>query len=300
MLRQLVLALLPAAMMASAAAQWPAAPAPPFTARALTEGNRFTKNAEGPEFTRSGRLFVVNCERDGTVCEVFPDGRVEVFVTLPAGSTANAIRETSTGALMLADFSGHNVLRLDPATRAVTVHAHDDRFNQPNDLAIRKDDVLFASDPKWADGTGQLWRIDPDGQATRLLEGLGTTNGLALSPDERLLYVAESVQRRIWVYDVDARGNVSGKRRFADFPDFGLDGIKCDAGGRLFVTRHGKGTIAILRRDGSAEREVAVGGREVSNLVFGGRDGRIVFVTLQDRRSMEWFGSDTPGARWTR
>ena len=277
---------------------WPPPPQPPFVARDLTTAGRFTKNAEGPEFTRAGRLFVVNCERDGTVCEVFPDGRVEVFVSLPEGSTANAIRETSTGTLLLADFSGHNVLRLDPATRRVTVHAHDDRFNQPNDLAIRSDDVLFASDPNWSDGTGQLWRVDADGTVTRLAAAMGTTNGLTLSPDERVLYVAESVQRRIWAFDVDVRGNISGKRLVAAFEDHGLDGIKCDASGRLFVTRYGKGTVAILLPNGTLAREVSVGGRDVSNLVFGGPEGRTVFVTLQDRGGMELFGSDIPGARW--
>jgi gluconolactonase len=283
--------------MLAGAAGWPSAPEPPFVARDLTAAGRFTTNAEGPEFTRDGRLFAVNCERDGTVCEVFPDGRVEVFVSLPEGSTANAIREASTGVLLLADFSAHNVLRLDPATRRVSVHAHDERFNQPNDLAIRRDDVLFASDPDWSDGTGQLWRIDPDGTVVRLVEALGTTNGLALSPDERILYVAESVQRRIWAFDVNARGDLSGQRPFAAFEDHGLDGIKCDASGRLFVTRYGKGTVAVLRPDGTLEREVALVGRNVSNLVFGGPDRRTVFVTLQDRGGMEFFGSDVAGAR---
>lgn len=281
-----------------AAGPWPPAPQPPFVARPLTAPHTFTENAEGPEFTRGGRLFAVNCERDGTVCEVHPDGRVEVFVALPAGSTANAIRETSSGDLMLADYTGHNILRLDPATRRVSVFAHDDRLHQPNDLAIRRDDALFASDPNWKDGTGQLWRADPDGRLTRLAERLGTTNGLTLSPDERVLYVAESVQRKIWAFDVDARGDLSARRPFAEFEDHGLDGIKCDAAGRLYVARHGKGTVAVLDPAGRLVREVPVGGEKVSNLVFGGPEGRTVFLTLQDRRAMEQFGADQPGVRW--
>jgi gluconolactonase len=173
------------------------------------------------------------------------------------------------------------VLRLNVGRRRVTVHAHDARFNQPNDLALRKDGVLFASDPNWANGTGQLWRVDADGHATRLLDSLGTTNGIALSPDERVLYVGESVQRRIWAFDVNKQGAVSNRREFATFPDYGLDGIKCDAAGRLYVTRYGKGTIAILDPGGRPVREVSLGGKSVSNLVFGGPDGRSVFVTLQ-------------------
>ena len=277
---------------------WPPVSGPLFTAYRLTAPASFTKNAEGPEFTRDGRLFVVNCERDGTVCEVHPDGRVEVFVTLPAGSTANAIREDSRGHLLLADFTGHNVLRLDPRTRQVSVWVHDDRFAQPNDLAISRADVVYASDPDWARGTGRLWRIATDGTVTPIGGGLGTANGIALSPDERTLYVAESVQRRILAFALDAAGHAAGTPRvFAEFPDHGLDGIKCDASGRLFVTRYGKGTVAVLDAGGDVEREVAFPGLSVSNVVFGGPDGRRVFVTLQDTKDMHWFATDVPGAR---
>jgi sugar lactone lactonase YvrE len=293
-----------------AAAGWEPVSGPLFTAHRLTAPASFSANAEGPEFTRTGRLFVVNCERDGTVCEVHPDGRVEVFVTLPAGSTANAIREDSRGGLLLADFEGHNVLRLDVGSRRVSVWVHDARFSQPNDLATSRRDVVYASDPDWARGTGRVWRIAADGKAVgggaspaaaprvSLLAGdLGTANGIALSPDERTLYVAESVQRRILAFALDADGQAAGAPRvLATFPDHGLDGIKCDASGRLFVTRHGKGTVAILDRAGRVEREVQMPGRSVSNVVFGGPDGRRVFVTLQDTKDMHWFATDVPGA----
>lgn len=273
-----------------AAADWPPARTPFYASRPLTTPGRFTKNAEGPEFTRDGRLFAVNCEREGTICEVYPDGRVEVFVSLPDGSTANAIRETSSGALMLADYTGHNILRLDVATRRVTTFVHDDRFNQPNDLAISRRDVLYASDPNWGAGTGQLWRIDPDGRVTLLGSDLGTTNGVTLSPDERVLYVNESVQRRILALDLDEAGQPAGRRVLATFPDFGLDGMKCDKAGRLFATRYGKGTIVILDPSGALIREVPIAeGKNVSNLVFGGPDRRSVFLTLQDTGRMAEF-----------
>lgn len=276
-------------------AAWPAAAAPLFVARDLTAPGTFSRNAEGPEFTRDGRLFVVNCERDGTVCEVHPDGRVEVVVTLTGESIANAIRETASGDLVLADYKGHNILRLDVSSRRVSVVAHEPRFNQPNDLALGAGDQLYASDPNWKDATGQLWRIDAGGVTTRLAAGLGTTNGLALSPDGRLLYVAESVQRQIWVFDVEATGTLANRRLFASFPDHGLDGIKCDTAGRLYATRYGKGTIVVLSPAGEPVREIELPGKNVSNLVFGGPDGRTAFVTFQDRRNVGWFFVDVPG-----
>ena len=120
------------------------------------------------------------------------------------------------------------------------------QFNQPNDICINKKDQIFASDPNWKESTGKLWRIDKGGKAVLLTDQMGTTNGIALSPKENILYVNESVQRKIWTFDVDAKGNISNKRLFAEFPDFGFDGMKCDAEGNLYVTRYGKGAIAVL------------------------------------------------------
>jgi sugar lactone lactonase YvrE len=271
--------------------------------RDFTAEHLFTNNIEGPDVDRSGRLFVVNVEKDGTIGLVHADGKVDKFVDLPAGSTANAIKFTRAGMMLLADYTGHNVLQLDPATRKVTVYVHRDDFNQPNDLAITRDDVLFASDPHWATGTGKLWRIDPGptpgtGVAVLLEDKMGTTNGIELSPDERTLYVAESVQRRIWAYDVDPRRQIANKRQLTSFPDYGLDGIKCDRDGALYVTRHGKGTVAVLSPRGELLREVRLKGTKPSNLVFGGPDGRTVFVTLQDRGAIETFRVETPGRTW--
>lgn len=270
-----------------------------FTPLDFTAERLFTRNIEGPDVDRSGRLFVVNFEKDGTIGLVHPDGRAEKFVDLPAGSTANAIKFDRAGTMLLADYTGHNVLRLDPRTREVSVYVHRDDFNQPNDLAITRGDVLFASDPHWKTGTGKLWRIDPGGKAVLLEENMGTTNGIELSPDERTLYVAESVQRRIWAYDVDARGGISNKRELASFPDHGLDGMKCDREGSLYVTRHGKGTIVVLSPKGDVIREIRLKGMQPSNLVFGGEDGRTVFVTLQDRGAIETFRVNVPGRRYT-
>ena len=268
---------------------------PLFQTTDHTAEGLFTNNIEGPAFDSKGNLYVVNYQKDGTIGKVNDDGTVEVFVTLPEGSTANSIKFDSRGAMFLADFSGHNVLKVDPATRQVSVHVHSDAFNQPNDLCINKKDQLFASDPNWKESAGQIWRIDPDGKATLLMENMGTTNGIELSPDEKILYVNESVQRKVWAFDVDAQGNISNKRLFAEFPDFGFDGMKCDAKGNLYITRYGKGAIAVLSPEGKLIREVQLKGKRCSNLVFGGKDKRTVFVTLQDRKGIEKFRNDIPG-----
>ena len=271
-----------------------------FQSTDFTAENLFSKNIEGPAFDRAGNLFVVNYGSDGTIGKVAMDGKCELYVTLPAGSIANAIKFNSHGDMLLADFPKHNVLKVDSQTKAVTVFCHNDSFNQPNDLCINRKDQLFASDPNWKQGTGQLWRIDPDGNSILLEGNMGTINGIELSPDETILYVNETGAggRKVWKYAVDNAGNVSTKTQFATFDDFGFDGMKCDKEGNLYICRYGKGVIAVLSPEGKMIREIPLKGKSCSNLVFGGKEGRSVYVTMQDRKGMETFRNDIPGKNY--
>jgi gluconolactonase len=266
-----------------------------FQVEDFTAENLFSTNIEGPCFDDDGNLYVVNFQKDGTIGKVKPDGTVELFITLPEGSIANSIKFDSKGNMYLADFAAHNVLKVNMKSKKVSVYVHSDKFNQPNDLCINSKDQLFASDPNWKANTGQIWRIDKGGKAVLLDANMGTTNGIELSPDEKILYVNESVQRKIWAFDVDKKGNISNKRLFAEFPDFGFDGMKCDKNGNLYVTRYGKGAIAVMSPKGELIREVQLKGKNCSNLVFGGLNGKLVYVTLQDRKGMEMFRNDVAG-----
>lgn len=266
-----------------------------YVASDHTAENLFTSNIEGPAFDKKGNLYVVNFGKDGTIGLVKPDGTAELFLNLPEGSTANSVKFDSKGFMYLADYTGHNVLKVDMKTKGVSTYVHNDQFNQPNDIIFNKKDQIFASDPNWKGGTGQLWRIDAGGKAVLLTSDMGTTNGIALSPDDKILYVNESVQRKIWAFDVDEQGNISNKRLFAEFPDFGFDGMACDSKGNLYVTRYGKGAIAIVSPQGKVIREVPLKGKRCSNLVFGGKKGKTVYVTLQDRKGMEKFQVENSG-----
>lgn len=260
-----------------------------------TKENLFSRNIEGPAVDKTGRLFVVNYEKDGTIGLVHPEGNVELFVTLPGKSIGNSIQFNAKGNMLVADFTEHNILEVNILTKEVTVYCHDDRFNQPNDICINKKGIVFASDPNWQRQTGQLWKIGTDGKAVLLKDNMGTTNGICLSPDEKTLYVNESIQRRIWAFDVDENGNISGQRSFASFNDFGLDGMKCDSRGNLFVARYGKGAVAIFNSEGRQIQEVEIKGKDVSNITFGGKDLKTCFVTLQDRKCIEKFRTDIAG-----
>ena len=146
--------------------------------------------------------------------------------------------------------------------------------------------------------TGQLWRIDSEGRVTQLATDMGTTNGIEVSPDGRHLYVNESVQRNVWAYDLSPNGAVSNKRLLIRFPDFGMDGMRCDVDGDLYITRHAKGTIAQVSPAGEVVREIALKGKNPTNIAFGGPDGRTCYVTAADRGNVETFRVARPGRSW--
>lgn len=260
-----------------------------------TEENLFSRNIEGPAVDKEGKLFVVNFRKDGTIGLVNDDGTVELFAELPQGSTGNSIQFLSNGIMVIADFTGHNILELNPVTKEISVYVHDERFNQPNDLCVSKKDVIYASDPDWKNSRGQIWKVGNDKNPVLLKTDMGTTNGICLSPDEKILYVNESAQRKVWAFDLNDKGEIEGERLFTSFEDFGLDGMKCDKEGNLYITRYGKGTVAIYSPQGNLIREVHLKGKNVSNLTFGGKKNKTAFVTLQDRKGIEKFQVEIPG-----
>ena len=266
----------------------------------LTMPGEFTPGIEGPACDRNGSIYAVNFKSEGTIGRVTPDGKGEVWVTLPAGSVGNGIVFNRAGVMFVADYTRHNVLRIDVSTRKVEVFAHQPEMNQPNDLAISADGTLWASDPNWAKGTGQLWRIDANGSTHRVATGMGTTNGIEVSPDGKTLYVNESVQRNLWAFSILPDNSLGEKKLLRKFPDFGFDGMRADVAGNLHITRHGKGTVVVVSPKGEILHEIDVLGKKPSNLCFGGKDGRTVYVTEVDGTRLVSYRSELPGLAWSR
>ncbi len=272
----------------------------PSIAIPCTADKLFTTGIEGPACDRRGFVYAVNFQKQGTIGRVRPNGQASVFVDLPAGSIGNGIRFGPDGMMYVADYPKHNVLQIDPRKRTVRVFAHDEKMNQPNDLAIDSNGVLYASDPNWGNGTGQLWRIDRDGTTTLLAKDLGTTNGVEVSPDDKTLYVNESVQKNVWAFPILDDGALGMKRLVRQFPDHGFDGMRCDVDGNLFITRHGKGTVVKMQADGKILAEIDVLGKSPTNLCFGGPDGCTVYVTEVEHQRLVKFRVDRPGLAWQR
>jgi sugar lactone lactonase YvrE len=282
----------------------PLAAVPPqetlFQAEPLTPPRAFTPGIEGPQCDRQGYLYAVNYQKQQTIARVAPDGSTELFLTLPNQSTGNGIVFDRLGRMYIADYVEHNVLRVDMASRSISVYCHEPAMNQPNDLAIRSDGTLYASDPAWKRGDGKLWRIGTDGKAALLGEGLGTTNGIEVSPDEKTLYVNESVQRKVWAFPLRPDGGVGERRLLRAFTDGSFDGMRCDIDGNLYITRTELGKVIKMSPSGEILREIDVLGNGPTNLCFGGTDGRTVYVTEREYGRIVKFRVDRPGLAWLR
>ena len=271
-----------------------------FVPKPLSEKKSFTSGIEGPACDRDGNIYAVNFERQHTIGRTTPDGKSELFLELPEGSTGNGIRFDTDGMMFVADYSGHNVLKVDPKTLQVEVFAHHDKMSQPNDIAIAADGTLYASDPNWSNNSGQLWRIDRDRKVTQLAADLGTTNGIEVSPDGKTLYVNESVQRSVWAYPFLPDGKLGERSLLISFEENSLDGMRCDVEGNLYITRHGAGVVVKLSPVGKILQEIDVLGAMPSNICFGGPDGRTAYVTEVEHQRLVQFRVDQPGLSWQR
>ncbi|MEM7011105.1 MAG: SMP-30/gluconolactonase/LRE family protein [Verrucomicrobiota bacterium] len=266
----------------------------------VTKPGSFNSGIEGPACDHDGNVYAVSFGEDRrNIGKVSPDGEAELWVTLAEGSFGNGIRFNRAGMMFVADYKAHNVLKIDPKTKEVTVLAHEPKMHQPNDLAIGPDDVLYASDPDWSNKDGALWRITPDGRVTQLADEKGTTNGIEVSPDGKKLYVAESIQRRILAYDLTAEG-ISNETVLIEFEEHGLDGMRCDVDGNLYVTRHGGGVVLKMTPKGEVLQTIKLPGSMPSNLCFGGPDGKTVYVTEVENKQLLSFRADRPGLSWQR
>lgn len=127
---------------------------------------------------------------------------------------------------------------------------------------------------------GGLYRVARSGEATQLFDGVMVPNGVAFSPDGRLLYQNDTMTHAVWVFDVAADGNVGDRRVFCRLRDDELpDGLAVDLEGGVWVAvARGDGEVIRIRPDGVIDRRIAVPSSFVTSLTFGGPDLTDLYV----------------------
>jgi gluconolactonase len=172
------------------------------------------------------------------------------------------------------------------------------KFSSPNDVTRMKNGVIFFTDPpygfkKFDDAPEKeipfngVYRMGTDGKVTAIEKELTRPNGVALSPDESVLYVAQSEGSKaiINAYSLDKNGNVTGKKLFNDTTDLAKpdapgapDGLTVAADGTVFAT--GPGGVLVLSKDGKRLGRIW-DGKQTANCKFGD-DGRTLYMTSHD------------------
>jgi sugar lactone lactonase YvrE len=272
-----------------------------FESVQVTPAGEYTSGIEGPAVDLDGNLYVVNFGGQGTIGKLAPGATAsEKFIDLPEGSVGNSIRFGPDGTMFIADYKKHNIFAVKKGSRQPEVWFHSDQMNQPNDMTIARDGTIYASDPNWKRRSGQIWRIfkaadgSIRGQIVAAPRDMGTTNGIDLSPDEKTLYVGESGSGQIWAYDIHGNELINA-RLVKTFERDTIDGIRTDVTGKLLIARILRGAIAIMTPDGNVLSAIALKGKEPSNLAFGGKDGKTVFVAQRQGGFVESFRTDQEG-----
>ena len=275
---------------------------------------------EGPAWHRSGNVYFTDIVNN-RIMRRDPKGVIHVYRT-PSGR-ANGLVFDAIGRLHACEGGGEGGNRRVTRTEldgSITVLADSydgKRFNSPNDLAISKRGAIYFTDPRYGDrsdveqfdGEGKevegVYRIDPDGTVTRIISHeVDRPNGIAFSPDEKFLYVADNVNdgpqglggnRKLWRFAHRADGSIDVKSRKLIYDwgtDRGPDGMTIDSQGRLFVTagfnhpkppvetnkKHRAG-VYIFSPEGKLLHTLPVPADMITNCTFGGEDGKTLFIT---------------------
>jgi gluconolactonase len=269
------------------------------TATAARIGSQDFSFVEGPVWVHEQRVLYFSeilfgaSETAGPPARIWKlgeDGTATVFVD---SSGSNGLALGPQGSLFAAVHDVQSIARFDLAggkRTVIPVVRGDKHLNSPNDLVLRSDGMVFFTDPDWqlgsrTSGTGitGVYRVGPSledrgpYQAVPLDDTLEKPNGIALSPDERTLYVG-SQGTDIIAYDLAADGSVSNRRTFVQAGP--SDGMAVDCAGNLYVTEGGEKRVRIFGPSGTPLGQVDVP-ESPTNLAFGGPELRTLYITAQ-------------------
>lgn len=255
---------------------------------------------EGPAYFPAGRFLIFSdVPNDRLMRYDETNGVVSVFREPSGNGNGNSV--DLEGRLVTCEQKGRRITRTghDGSITALATHFEGKRFNSPNDIVVKSDGSVWFSDPTYGIdsdyegdaapselGRQNVYRLDPGaGALAAVVTDRLQPNGLAFSPDEQTLYVADTGAshapehpRSIVAYDVRPDGSVANPRTFATLPDGFYDGFRCDTFGHVWTSA--LGGLHCYAPDGSLIGTLAIP-EAVSNLCFGGRKRNRLFITAQ-------------------
>lgn len=258
---------------------------PESDVRRLVTGFRFV---EGPAWNPATRTLVFSDIPADTIYTWSPESPTEVAVFRSPSGKANGNLFLPDGSLLTCQHAERRVLRTKPdgTTEVLTASFDGAPLNSPNDVAWKSDGTIWFTDPAYGlegrpeeQSARAVYRLDPDGSLTRVATGFDQPNGLCFSPDEKLLYIADSGKpSHVRVFPVNPDNSLGSDRVFVSIKPGVPDGMRCDARGRLFVAA-GDG-VQVFDPSGAKVHLIPVP-EAAANLCFGGDDLSTVFITAR-------------------
>jgi gluconolactonase len=251
-----------------------------FQVEKVAHGFRFT---EGPVWSRDGYLLFSDIP-GGKIMKYAPDGATEVYRESSNGAAGNAF--DAQGRLYTCETHARRVTRTDKKGRIEVLADkwEGKRLNAPNDIVVSKSGHAYFTDPAFGSQQDSrelsfygVYHIAPKGQLSVAAKPAGRPNGIALSPNGRILYVANSDQRNIRAYDLDRDGEPSNERVLVSNIDGLPDGIRTAENGNLYVAAK---AIAVYSPEGKLLMTIPVA-ETPSNCAFGDADLQTLYITAR-------------------
>ena len=186
------------------------------------------------------------------------------------------------GALLLFMAKGTVKVWRDGALTTVIEEIPDERETRFNDVIADPAGRVFCGTMSTKDRPGRLYRLDCDGTLTRVLDGIGCSNGIGFTPDRKRMYYIDSPKREVYLFDYEeATGAITNQQVFVHTPDDeGVpDGMTVDAEGYVWCAKWDGGCAVRFAPDGSEDRRIVFPARKVSCVTFGGDDYADLYVT---------------------
>jgi sugar lactone lactonase YvrE/enterochelin esterase-like enzyme len=244
----------------------------------VAEGYKFT---EGPAVNARGEVFFNDVPESKTY-KIGLDGKVGVFLSDTRKGDGQAFGPDSR--LYSVAGGTEQILAWDTQGKSTVIA---EGFCG-NDLVVRHDGAIYVTHPGWnGSDPSQVWYISPKGEKKVVDKGLRFSNGLTLSPDQSLLYVADSRSHWVYSYQVQPDGSLAHKQKYYHLhvpdaaDDCGADGLRVDRDGRLYAaTRLG---IQVCDQAGRVNCIIPTPNGKISNLCFGGENFDTLYATCGDK-----------------
>jgi gluconolactonase len=256
------------------------------TSTAWTDSNNHGRPLEcfleGPSFDLAGNLYFVDIPY-GRIFRMSAAGKIDLITEYDG--EPNGLKIHKDGRIFVADYK-HGIMLLDPDSGKMTPfleRRHTERFKGPNDLIFASNGDLYFTDQGQTglhDPTGRVYRYSAAGRLECLIDTIPSPNGLVLSPEEDVLYIAVTRGNCIWRMPLMEDGSASKVGLFLQLSgSSGPDGVAMDEAGNLSIAHARMGTVWLVNHKAEPLcRVVSRHGDSVSNLAYGGEDRRTLYI----------------------